>query len=270
MYALENVSVRRHQQCVLIDAQFVLNTGEMVAVIGPNGAGKSTLLQALSGDLPAHAGHVTLDDRALQKWDINQLAQRRAVFTQADSLRFPFTVGEVVMLGRMPQQQLGTAQDHSIVQAALRSTDTLRFSQRRYTELSGGERARVRLARALAQLWPQTSQPQQASYLLLDEPLAAMDLHYQYHMLEMLRSHVSSRLGMLVVMHDLSLAARYADRVVLLDQGRLVADGCPEQVLTAERLSQHYRLPMKVLNLPGSAYPIITADDNLPTVPSAA
>lgn len=270
MYALENVCIRRHGQTVLEDADFVFGSGELVAVIGPNGAGKSTLLQTLSGDLQPHSGRVSLNDRDLAEWNIATLARRRAVYTQADSLNFPFSVSEVVMLGRMPQQHKTTAQDHAIVQAALRITDTLDFAPRRYTELSGGERARVRLARALAQVWPEGENREAPRYLLLDEPLAALDLHYQYHMLEMLREQVDPTLGILVVMHDLGLAARYADRVALLDSGRLVADGTPEQVLTADRLSRHYRLPMQVLKLPGITHPVITAADTLPAAHGAA
>lgn len=260
MFRLKDVTVMRRGQTVLRRANFDLQPGELVAIIGPNGAGKSTLLQALSGDLTATTGQVSLNGRKLEHWDIPALAQLRAVYTQHDLLTFPFTAEEVVMLGRMPQRQVMQAHDAEVVHAAMCITDTTGFAARRYTELSGGERARVRLARALAQVWPHRSaKPHQQHYLLLDEPLAALDLHYQYHMLDMLKSRISSQLAVLIVMHDLGLAARYADRVVLVDDGQLVADGRPEQVLTAERLTRHYRLPMQVLTVPGFNHPLITA-----------
>lgn len=266
MFVLEEVSIDRHGQQVMSEAHFTLSPGELVAVIGPNGAGKSTLLQTLSGDLVPNQGKVSLNGRKLSDWNLSQLAQRRAVYNQGDYLSFPFTVYEVVMLGRMPHQHKTTIQDEEVVRAALRVTDTTHFSDRRYTELSGGERARVRLARALAQVWPnRRDKPHQQNYLLLDEPLAALDLHYQYHMLDMLKSRVGPHLGILIVMHDLGLAARYADRVVLVDEGTLVADGPPVQVLTPKRLSHHYRLPMQVLNLPELDYPLITAASTAPT-----
>ncbi len=270
MFVVEQAFIDRHGKRVLHVPDFVFNTGELVAVIGPNGAGKSTLLQTLSGDLVPVQGRTALNGRPLAEWNINELAQRRAVYTQSDYLTFPFTVGEVVMLGRMPHQHETTQHDVEVVRAALRVTDTTAFTERCYTELSGGERARVRLARALAQVWPnRRKQPHLQQYLLLDEPLAALDLHYQVHMLEMLKARVGPQLGVLIVMHDLGMAARYADRVALVNEGRLVADGPPDIVLTSERLSQHYRLPMQVLRHPELDYPLIAAGSASQNPPAA-
>lgn len=184
-------------------------------MLGPNGAGKSSLLGALSGELSAHQGRVLLDQRELAQWEGMQRAQRLAVLPQASSLDFAFRVEEVVGLGRLPHQT-GRIRDAQIVSAALAAADVGHLRDRSYLALSGGERQRVHLARVLAQLWP----GQEGQSLLLDEPTSALDPLHQHVTLQAIRAFAEQGVAVLVILHDLNLAARYCDRVLLLEGAR--------------------------------------------------
>jgi iron complex transport system ATP-binding protein len=243
--------VHRGRRPVLRDLSVAVRPGEFVAVVGPNGSGKSTLVGALAGDLSASAGHVQLDGKPVGAWRPVELAMRRAVLPQDQQVAFPFTVSEVVSMGRSPWA--GTArheQDTSRVLDALVAMDALELADRRFPTLSGGERARVAMARALAQ---------DAPLLLLDEPLAALDLHHQVLVLTQARHHAAAGGAVVAVIHDLSLAAAHADRMLLLDNGSLVADGTPAEVLEPEQLSRVYRHWIDVLTHPLSGSPLVAA-----------
>ena len=214
--------------------------GELVAVVGPNGAGKSSLLGALAGDLPFDKGTVTLDGRPIRRWRTTELARIRAVLPQQTSVSFPFRVTEVVRMGRSPW--VGTvaeAEDDEALAVAAREADIVHLLDRPVTALSGGERARVALARVLAQDTP---------VVLLDEPTAALDLGHQEHVLGVVRRRASAGRAVVVVLHDLDLAAAYADRVVVMSGGAAVADGPPDRVLTSSLLSDVYRHPIAVMD----------------------
>jgi len=229
-------------KAVLEEVDLEARAGEVVALVGPNGAGKSTLLHVLSGDLVPSAGAVHLDGRALAAWSPAELALRRGVLTQHNAVTFPFSVDQVVRMGRAPW--LGTPAedaDEERVGSALREADVAHLAERSVPTLSGGERARAALARVLAQ---------DAQLLLLDEPTAALDVHHQETTLQIVRARAATGSGAVVVLHDLGQAAAHADRVVVLDQGRVVADGPPAEVLDADLLSRVYRHPIEVLRHP--------------------
>lgn len=216
--------------------------GEVVALVGPNGAGKSTLLGVLSGDVALAGGGVEVDGRALDDWSHHELALRRAVLPQQVAVSFPFRVVDVVRMGRAPWA--GTPadeRDDEVVLRCLQLTDTVHLAGRSFPTLSGGERARVALARALAQ---------DAQVLLLDEPTAALDLHHQELVLEVGRARADAGDAVVVVLHDLGLAAAHADRVVIVSGGSVVADGPPTEVLTPDRLSAVYHHDVEVLAHP--------------------
>ncbi|MFI6582451.1 heme ABC transporter ATP-binding protein [Embleya sp. NPDC050493] len=218
--------------------------GEIVAVLGPNGAGKSTLLGLLTGDLTPHHGSVRIADRALSDYSQRELALRRGVLPQSVTLSFPFTVDEVVRMGRAPHAGLPSEEsEDTIVARVLAETDVAHLADRAYPSLSGGERARVALARVLAQGAP---------VLFLDEPTAALDLKHTEDVLRLARDRARRGDAVVIVLHDLNLAAAYADRIALLAQGRLVACGPPEQVCTAPVLSELYGHPVEVLRRPGT------------------
>lgn len=184
------------------DVSLSLAGGEMVAIIGPNGAGKSTLLRLLTGYLTPDCGECRLLGRPLEHWAPQQLAKVRAVMRQYSDLAFPFSVEEVVSMGRAPH---GKRDEHQAIQQVMAQTDCLALAQRDYRQLSGGEQQRVQLARVLAQLWQPQPSP---AWLFLDEPTSALDLYHQQHTLRLLRSLTRQQpLGVCCVLHDLNLAA---------------------------------------------------------------
>ncbi|TXL92311.1 heme ABC transporter ATP-binding protein [Streptomyces sp. IB2014 016-6] len=226
-----------------------VRAGEVLALVGPNGAGKSTLLAALAADQGADSGGVRIAGRPAADWSAPELALRRAVLPQAATLSFPFPVEEVVRMGRAPWA--GTASeddDDTAVAEAMAATEVGAFARRPFSALSGGERARVALARVLAQ---------RAPLLLLDEPTAALDLRHQELVLRICRSRAAAGDAVVVVLHDLGLAAAHADRAAVLHEGRVVADGPPADVFGDGLLSRVYRQPVEVFPHPRTGTPLV-------------
>jgi iron complex transport system ATP-binding protein len=215
--------------------------GEALGVIGPNGAGKSTLLRLLAGLARPRAGEVRLDGRPLHSWREAELARAVAVVFQAEHVPFPFTVRELVTLGRHPHAPGGLGwrrADRERVTAVLERLALGELAERTLHELSGGEHKRVMLARALAQ---------EPRFLLLDEPTAALDLHHQVALLEELTALKQAHgLGLVAILHDLNLVAQFCDRVVLLDQGRVRAQGRPEEVLQYALLKEVFGVELYI------------------------
>jgi iron complex transport system ATP-binding protein len=212
----------------------------LVAVVGPNGSGKTTLVRALSGLVPLGAGEVLVEGRPVRRWPRGALAQVLAVVPQREEIAFPLRVAETVMLGRYarlgPLAAPGAA-DRAAVLAALERCDVAGLADRTIDSLSGGEWQRVRLARALAQ---------EPRALVLDEPTASLDVRHEMELLELVRTLVNGGMAGLVVTHELNLAARFADHIVLLDGGRVAASGPPAEVLTRDTLSRVFRWPVAV------------------------
>jgi iron complex transport system ATP-binding protein len=254
MLRVENLQIRRGGNIVLADIDLALNPGEVLGVLGPNGAGKSTLLAALCGELRADHGRVWLDQRPLNEWDGARRAQRLAVLPQSSTLDFAFRVEEVVGMGRLPHQT-GRQRDDEIVAAALQAADVAHLSGRSYTALSGGERQRVHLARVLAQLWPGEA----GQTLLLDEPTSMLDPLHQHTTLQAVRQFADRGAAVLVILHDLNLAARYCDRILLLENGRPHALDTPQQVLRPESLQAVFGLEVLVQPHPERGHPLIIA-----------
>lgn len=238
--ATEQLGVRIGDRWLIRDVDLRLMPGRLCVVLGGNGAGKTTLLRALAGDVTADTGQVSLDGRQLQNWSAQALARRRAVLTQHDDMRFPFTVAEMIGLGRLPWAGSTTPDSDQLVCAALTATRALEFRDRIYTDLSGGERGRVRLARALAQVWEQAG-----AFLLLDEPIAHFDFVHQHQCMILARQQARAGLGVVVVLHDPNITVRYADDVALICNGRLLEFGPVDTVLTTERLSELYGAPVE-------------------------
>ena len=235
---------------VVIDARAILSgvaidilAGELLALVGPNGAGKSTLLAVLSGDVKPTNGAVEIGGRDIRSVRHLELARLRSVLTQENQVSFPFTVAEVVEMGRSPWARTGSkADDDLAIAEAIEATDVSHLVTRRYTSLSGGEKARVSLARVLAQSTP---------VVFLDEPTAALDLKHQEDVMTTAAALARAGRAVVVVVHDLSLAAAYADRVALVADGRLESVGTPAEVFTAERVRRVYGLPVEVVTQNG-------------------
>ncbi|WP_298406855.1 heme ABC transporter ATP-binding protein [uncultured Chloroflexus sp.] len=227
-----------------------LSAGEVVILVGPNGAGKSTLLSLLAGDLSPTTGEIWLERHNLNRMSALAQAQRRAVLRQQIIVTFPFTALEVALMGRAPhlRGQAESKRDLAIVEEALAQTETTSFATRPLPTLSGGEQARVQMARVLAQTTP---------ILLLDEPTAALDLRHQHRILQLARRAADQGGAALIVLHDVNLAALYADRIGVMHQGRLHAIGSPWDVLRADLLSDVYGVPITVQPHPRAATPLV-------------
>lgn len=234
MLRAENLSFHypRQKTSVVQTLSHAFVPGSATAILGANGAGKSTLLQLLAGGLHASTGNVYYDDVPISALSSRALARKRAVLSQQLALLFPYTVMDVVQMGRHPfLEDMPRAQHLEIAQHALETVDMQDFSQRYFYSLSGGEQQRVQLARVMAQL-----QDVPNGVLFLDEPTSAMDLKHQHSTLRYMRQYVAQGGTAVCIVHDLNLAARYADSILLLHHGELVAQGTPAQVLTEENL----------------------------------
>lgn len=248
---------------LLKDVSLELRAGELVAVVGPNGAGKSTLLKALAGDLPTawiRTGRVEFGGRPLHTWPRRDRARRLGVLPQQMPVPFAFTALETVLLGRSPHGDRETAADRTIARQALAAAGVEHLAERLCPTLSGGEAQRVGFARVLAQLWPSaTPRAEAPRYLLLDEPTASLDLARQHELLSVARAWASEgNVGVLAILHDLNLAARYADRLLVLDAGRPRGLGPPADLLTPALLQDTFGLPTLVQPHPTRGHPVVT------------
>ncbi|SFH77455.1 iron complex transport system ATP-binding protein [Selenomonas ruminantium] len=224
---------------VLQDISFAMGSGELVGLIGPNGAGKSTLLKAIRGLMPAE-GEVCIAGRQLGDYGPQELARTMAYLPQQSKVPFAFTVEQVVLMGRSPYLrwwQRESGRDRQIAAACMDYMAVRGLAAMPLNSLSGGQRQRVLLAKVLAQQTP---------LLLLDEPASGLDLFYQEELFRFCRDICAAGRSVLLVVHDLSLAARFCSRLLLLGKGQLLADGVPAEVLTAERLSEAYGVPVQV------------------------
>lgn len=234
---------------ILENADLELRAGEVHALVGPNGAGKSTLFGVLAGDITPNSGTVELDSETLSGIPPKDLARRRGVLLQQNAVAFAFTVEQVVRMGRAPWARTPQEDaDDDLVAAAMVSTDITALRGRAVRSLSGGERARVALARVLAQ---------DVGILLLDEPTAALDLRHQEDVLRIARERAAAGAAVALVVHDLNAALAYGDRATLLSRGRVVATGSPAEVLTAERIEQVYGQAVDILTHPATGTPVI-------------
>lgn len=224
----------------LDDVSFQAPPGSLLAITGPNGSGKTTLLRALLGTLPARSGEAVVAGRPVGEWGREELARMIGVVPQREETVFPLRGREMVMLGRYarlgPVAAAGAA-DRDAVERALDRCDALAFADRRVDQLSGGEWQRIRLARAVAQ---------EPRVLILDEPTASLDVRHEMELFELMRELVDDGLTGIVITHELNLAARFADRMLLFDCGRVAAAGSPAEVLTPDSLGRVFRWPVAI------------------------
>lgn len=220
---------------ILTGVDLNVHVGEIVGILGPNGTGKSTLLGVLTGDLSLQGGEVTIGGKSLADYSRIELARTRSVMPQTSEFPFSYLVYDVVKMGRAAW---GTSEaaDHELVTKAMELTDVVDMQDREITRLSGGEAARVTLARVYAQ---------DARLVFLDEPTAALDISHQERTMQLCRDMAHGGDAVIAVMHDIQLAAAYCDRIALMKDGGIVACGSPMEVLTTERLSYVYEWPIR-------------------------
>ena len=240
------ITVHAGAKTLLDGVSLAVAPGEVVALVGPNGAGKSTLLRALAGELKPRAGAIALKDRAITAYAPRELALHRAVLSQSTHVPFPFTVGEIVRMGAGDRR--GRAID-ALAEAALADVDLGAFAARIITTLSGGEQQRAHFARVLVQL-ACGEEAHGPGLLLLDEPTASLDLKHQIDMLEAMTRCARRGVAVVAILHDLNLATLAADRIVVLDGGRVAADGPPAETVTDELLARVFKVTGAVSRVP--------------------
>lgn len=250
MLRIESLAVGYGGEPVLKGLNLAVARGEFLVVVGPNGSGKSTLVRAVTGALSPAEGRILLDGRDLRGLRPREVARTLAVVAQDTSVGFPFTVEEIVALGRIPHLpplRSETPRDRAAVERAMRLTGTQPLAGRLVTALSGGERQRVMVARALAQ---------EPRLLILDEPTAHLDIAHQVELLDLVRRlNRTEGLTVLAILHDLNLAALYADRLVMLRGGRVWAEGPPAEVLTEANILAVYGSRVKIVRHPATGQP---------------
>ena len=274
---VNQIDVWRGQRELLKAVNFNVSCGELVALIGANGAGKSTLLEIITGDLPLRQGGLKICGRSLKAWSHRELATLRAVMRQSPRLDLPFSVEEVVLMGRSPHFRSSESRhDLQICHDALQLVDLDGFASRLYTHLSGGEQRRVQLARTFAQVWspslldldqPTSDEPK---LLILDEPTANLDIEAQHRFMGCAQRFAQVGGGVLCVLHDINMAAQYATRVIILGHGCILADGVPQDVLTPTIIHDAFKVHAHRLISPELTHPIIATRSLESPSPSTA
>lgn len=254
---IKNVSVQKphssDSNIKLVDnVSCSVEAGEVLAIIGPNGAGKSTLLKAIAGDWP-YVGEISIRGQAARQVE---RARQVAVLPQLSLLTFPYRVSEVVNLGRIPHCT-GAQRDREIVCAALALMDISFLQDRLYTELSGGEKQRVQLARVLAQIWSADDAPNQSRVLLLDEPTAALDLGHQQDLIKAVTQFAQQGVAVIMVLHDVNLAARHANKILAMICSQTLAYGPPNEVVTTDHMKKLFNINTRIVAHPDTGTPVI-------------
>ncbi|WP_254493763.1 heme ABC transporter ATP-binding protein [Bartonella sp. B1099] len=251
-----NICVQRGKKQILNHINLQAKSGAFTIIIGPNGSGKSTFVKALSGEIP-YSGKITLNGYDVRQTKTYEMAKMRAVLPQSTTLVFPFLVHEVVGLGLSVNQiTIAKAELHNLIQEALERVDLSDYGNLYYHQLSGGEQARVQLARVLCQIWKPiyNGVPR---WMILDEPIASLDIQHQIIVMDIAKQFAHSGGGVLAVLHDLNLAAHYADNMILLKKGEIYCEGNASAVLTTQNLRNVYHCSLNVSELPKEDIPFI-------------
>lgn len=260
MIDVKNISFSiSSKKTLLKDISLTAKAGELLTILGPNGAGKSTLLKMLSGALKPSKGSIAIDGKPIHTFSKPELSQQRAVLSQHYSMTADFLVKDVVMMGRYPHfKGRPLPSDFSVVKKSLETVGMLDLSERNINTLSGGEQQRVHLARVLAQI--NYADPHRKGLMLLDEPVSSLDIQYQHVVLTIAKEKSLQGHAVISVLHDLNLAAQYADRIIILKQGAKFADDIPEKALNTELLEKVYNIPFQIIHRNGQL--LVLPDQN--------
>lgn len=255
MLQLTQVYYHKKAVTLLQGIEFTLGEGEILAVIGPNGAGKTTLIKTILNELQPQSGQVLFNGRDISTIAIKERARQVAVLPQLSLLNFPYSVDEVVMLGRMPHGS-GLRNDTEIVRAAMRLMDIEYLSGRLYTELSGGEKQRTQLARVMAQIW--RAEDGHPRLLILDEPTSALDLGHKQQLMQAILEFARQGVGVVWVEHDLNMVAQYANQLLALQCGHTVAYGAVVNVLTESLIENLFAAKIQLLRNPSTGKVVVS------------
>jgi iron complex transport system ATP-binding protein len=253
MIRAHQISYRHKEFHILDGIDITLEYGEFLAIVGPNGAGKSSLLSILANEVKSEQ-KILFKNKNISDWDVRELSKHKAKFSQHNSNDIPLEVKDVIMMGRYPYFDAQPKQeDHEAMNNMMYETDVFHLKQREYNTLSGGEKQRVHLSRVMAQLQNDIAH----KLLFLDEPLNNLDVKHQYKALEIIKKFTKKTNSAVVVLHDLNLAAQYADKILLMESGKTAAFGTPEEVFTAENISHAYNFPCTICAHPITRNPMI-------------
>lgn len=254
MIVAKKISRSHKSFCILDQVEIHVKAGELLVIIGPNGAGKSTLLSVLANENTSPTDEIYFKNHKISDWKYSDLAKNKAKFSQENNSDIGLSVREIVLMGRYPYFHASPQKkDWEVVDRMMKETDVYAFRERDYNSLSGGEKQRVHLARVLAQL----ENEQNANLAFFDEPLNNLDVRHQYHILETIRQFTAKGNAAILVLHDLNLAAEFADHVVLLKKGRVIAYGTPELIFSEKIISQAYDFPCAICTNPVTKNPMI-------------
>ncbi|HMI02677.1 MAG TPA: heme ABC transporter ATP-binding protein [Pedobacter sp.] len=242
MLSVKNITFKIHDKILLDDVSVIFEPGKLNLIIGPNGAGKSTLIKALCNQITPLSGSISLDGKDIKSYSPPELGRIRSVLSQNIDLVFPLKVWEVVMMGRYPHFIIKpTKRDEQICEDAMQFFDVSEFGDRNYMTLSGGEKQRVHFARVMAQIWDPVKNS--CRYLIMDEPLTFLDIYYQFQFMHKVEEILlAGDIVVIGVVHDLNLAARFADKIVLINNGKILAQGANDDVLTLSNIKTAYQL----------------------------
>lgn len=253
MIKVNNISYLVGKKEILKNVSFEARQGQIMAILGANGAGKSTLLKLLCNEITPSAGEILFHDKALQNYQLKDLARRRSVLTQHNTLSLSFTAKELVLMGRYPHfDGQPTAHDLEMVNVAMQSTGITHLAGRTYETLSGGEQQRVQLARVIAQI-----QDAKDGWLLLDEPTNGLDLLHQQQLLIQARDMADRGYGVICILHDINLAAAYADQILILKQGQQQALGAPHAVINCENIHDAFGIKVQLMENENFKCPLV-------------
>jgi iron complex transport system ATP-binding protein len=253
----ENLCVHVGDNCLLNNINLEVNEGELLSIIGPNGAGKTTLINALMGDVQRAfkvQGKVLFCGDDIKQLSLIKRAKQIAFLPQINLLNFPFKVDEVVGLARTPHSS-GKVNDAEIIAEALKALDILHLKDRLYTQLSGGEKQRVQLARVMAQIWREEDNAKRL--LFLDEPTASLDLGHQQQLMKIIRHFSNQGVAIVMIVHDINVAINYSDKLLALSDAEVVAIGSPENIITKQLIKNLYNLDVEITSHPISSKPMI-------------
>ena len=243
---ISSVSYEKGNKKILDDISLEIKSGEVLSVLGPNGAGKSTLLNLISGDISPSEGEIYFDNKNLKDISIQERSFMRSVMAQSQAIVFDFSVKEIIEMGWLDKGLSNYANDfQNALNEIAEETSVTDLLYKKFNILSGGEQRRVHFARTLLQMW-RPSNSFDPIYILLDEPTANLDILHEQKMMKKIRNKASEGIGVMIVLHDINIAAKYSDKIAFIKEGRLEEVGSPSEVLEENKLSAIYELPMKI------------------------
>jgi len=239
MFKIRNLTVTRSNKVLLDQVSFDIPAGQLSIILGPNGAGKSTLLKTIAGTIKADIGSIWFEEKEINQWPLNELAKRRAVLTQQIHIPFSLNVAEVVALGLAPWQLTKQAAS-DLISFVLSELDMQGTEDRNYLSLSGGEQQRIQMARVLVQVLANPANHEE-TFLMLDEPISALDLHQQQRVLRLLKKLADQGIGILCILHDINLATLFGDKIIVLQQGKMIYNDTPKELAQNSILERTYQ-----------------------------